>query len=134
MQRRNRESGFTLLELTCALFVITVAGFGAIQLYSVGIGQIMVMREYDAASAVLRSEMETLRAQPFEAISDGMAFTAPVPEEVLHAPEASVAVAPGPVAGLKDVTVRLRWQSRYGRWITRSLTTRIADRGAGGAP
>lgn len=133
MRRRNRESGFTLLELTCALFVITVAGFGAIQLYSVGIGQIMVMREYDAAAAVLRSEMETLRARPFTEVTDGMAFMAPVPEEVLHAPETSVAVSPGPVAGLKDVTVSLRWQSRHGRWITRSLATRIAARDAGGA-
>lgn len=87
--RRHDNRGFTLLELTCALFIITVAGFGAIQLYSIGLDKIMMMREYD------------------------------------------VAAAPGGPPGLKEVTVTLRWQSRHGRWITRSLTTLIADKDTG---
>lgn len=133
MRTRKCDTGFTLLELTCALFVITVAGFGAIQLYTLGLDKIAEMREFDVASEVLRNEIEVLRARPFASLEDGMALQSSTPAmESLHRPEMKVAVAPGAVPGLKEVTVSLHWQSRHGRFIERSLATRIAAKGAGG--
>ena len=134
MPKRPNNGGFTLLELTCALFVITVAGFGAIQLYSIGLDKMAEMREHDVALEVLRNELELLRAQPFAALADGMPPAAATPVlESLHEPALAVAVADGGAPGLKEVSVTLRWQSRHGRWIGRSLTTLIADKGVGGA-
>jgi len=134
MLKNSKRAGFTLLELTCALFVITVAGFGAIQLYSIGLDKMAEMRENDVALEALRNEIELIHAQPFSALADGMAPAVAAPTlESLHKPALSVAVADGGVPGLKEVTVTLRWQSRHGRWIGRSLTTLIADKGTGNA-
>lgn len=136
MRKRRRQKGFTLLELTCALFVITIAGFGAIQLYSLGMDHIMMMREYDVSTEVLRNAVEQLRAQPFTALEDGMALGATSPAmECLHNAELNVGVSVPPDAppGLKAVHVALAWQSLHGRKIERALDTLVADHGAGGA-
>jgi len=124
------DRGFTLLELTCALFIVTVAGFGAIQLYSTGMDKILEMREGDVALEVLRNEIEFLRARAFNSLesTDNFATTTPA-IETLHAAVSSVTVKPATTPGLKEVTVSLRWQSLHGRWIERSLTTLIADKG-----
>lgn len=125
-QRQNQNRGFTLLELTCALFIITVAGFGTIQLYNVGVNKILVMQELDVASELLRNEMETLRAAPFDTVTSGNTLTNPSAAfTALHRPEATIKVA-DLTPGLKEVSVSLKWQSRHGRWIERALTTRIA--------
>ena len=133
-RKRGRNAGFSLLEFTCALFVITVAGFGSIQLYSIGMNKIVMMREYDAATATLRNEVERLRALPYEALADGMAASSsPADLETLHEPVVAINVSER-APGLREVAVALTWQSRGGRSITRELTTLIADKGGEGAP
>lgn len=133
-RQARHNHGFSLLELTCALFVITVAGFGSIQLYSIGMDKIVMMREYDIATEVLRNEMEQLRAEPCSALGVRTVFEAASPAlEGLHRPETAIQ-ALDRAPGLKEVTVSLRWQSRHGRWIGRELTTLIADKGLEGQP
>jgi len=125
---RARNGGFSLLELTCALFVVTVAGFGSIQLYSIGMSKIVMMREYDVAAVTLRNEVERLRAMPFGSIADGMEVSPPSAAlETLHEPTLTLAISDR-AAGLKEVVVGLTWESRGGRSITRELTTLIADK------
>jgi len=127
---RARNGGFSLLELTCAIFVVTVAGFGSIQLYSLGMGKITMMREYDMATVTLRNEVERLRAMPFASITDGMAVSAPPATlETLYEPALAIKTSER-APGLKEVALALTWQSRGGRSITRELTTLIADKGA----
>lgn len=130
MKRHSQTSGFTLLELTCALFVITTAGFGALQLYNVGLERIMEIGELDVATETLRNEMEHTRLLPFDQLQDREGFTNPSPAlDRLH--EATVAIEVSEVSpSLKVVNVTLRWQSRHGRWITRSLATRVASQEA----
>jgi hypothetical protein len=131
---RARNGGFSLLELTCALFVVTVAGFGSIQLYSIGMSKIVMMREYDVATVTLRNEVERLRALPFASIADGMAVSPPSAAlETLHEPVLAVKASER-APGLREVAVTLTWESRGGRSITRELTTLIADKGAEGQP
>lgn len=130
-QRLDRNRGFTLLELTCALFIITVAGFGTIQLYNVGVNKILVMQELDVASELLRNEMETLRAMPFDMVTSGDTLSNPSAAlTALHRPETTIRVA-DLSPGLKEVSVTLKWQSRHGRWIERALVTRVARKGEG---
>ncbi len=127
----TQRGGFTLLELVCALFVLTLAGFGAIQLYNVAYGKILEMREFDVATEVLRSEMEQLHTLPFDAIAsrEGQSNVSPALES-LDEPIVAVEVEDVDI-GLKEVAVSLRWQGRQGRWMTRTLTTRIANPEAG---
>jgi hypothetical protein len=128
----KKNGGFSLLELTCALFIITTAGFGSIQLYHVGLDRIMAMREFDVATEVLRSELEQVRALPYTEIISREDLSDPTPAiESLHGATGSTEVIERGL-GLKEVTVALRWQGRHGRWITRKLSTRIADRRADG--
>lgn len=130
--RHNR--GFSLLELTCAIFVVTVAGFGSIQLYSVGMDKIIMMREYDVATSELRNEVERLRSLSFDSVSDGMAVSPPsAAMATLSEPLLTVA-ATERSPGLKAVEVSLAWKSRGGRTITRKLMTLIADHGVEGKP
>lgn len=130
--RHNR--GFSLLELTCAIFVVTVAGFGSIQLYSVGMDKIIMMREYDVATSELRNEVERLRSLSFDAVADGMAVSPPsAAMATLSEPLLTVA-ATERSPGLKAVEVSLAWKSRGGRTITRKLMTLIADHGVEGKP
>jgi prepilin-type N-terminal cleavage/methylation domain-containing protein len=134
MKNRHNQRGFTLLELTCALFVITTAGFGAIQLYSIGMDNITMMREYDVSTEVLRNAVEQLRARPYEDLVDGMPIEAPSPAmESLHKATLSVAISepPGGPPGLKALHLTLRWQSLHGREIERELDTLIARKGGG---
>ena len=130
MRTLRNNSGISLIEITCALFIVTVAGFGAIQLYNVGFDKILEMQEFDLALEVARNEMEVIHAQPFSAIEsrDSLVSNPPVLES-LHKAAGSVHVSDAGT-GLKKITVTLRWQSRHGRMIDRSLTTYIADRGA----
>lgn len=130
--RQKDNRGFSLLELTCAIFVVTVAGFGSIQLYSVGMDKIVMMREYDVATAELRNEVERLRAMPFETIADGMAVSAPSTAlATLYEPILAIKASERS-PGLKAVEVSLAWKSRGGRTITRKLDTLIADHGREG--
>jgi hypothetical protein len=127
---KKRNQGFSLLELTCAIFVVTVAGFGSIQLYSIGMDKIVMMQEYDVATVQLRNEVERLRSLPFDALVDGMAGAPPSATlETLHDPVLAIKTSER-APGLREVVVTLTWQSRGGRAITRELTTLIADHGA----
>ena len=130
MKTLKPNSGISLIEITCALFIVTVAGFGALQLYNVGFDKILEMQEIDLALEVVRNEMELIHAQPFATMESHDTLTGNPPVlESLHKATGSVHVSDaGP--GLKEVTVILRWQSRHGRMMDRSLTTYIADRGA----
>ncbi len=129
--RRTANAGFTLLELTCAIFIISVAGFGAIQLYSLGMDKIVELHEGDVALEILRNEVELLRARPFDALESTDSFSTQTEAlEALHDATINVDVAATDVPGLKAIQVSLRWRSLHGRWIDRSLSTLIADKGA----
>ena len=132
MTKRRKNGGFTLLELVCALFIITTAGFGALQLYHVGLARMAEMRDFDVAAELLRNEMEYLRSQPYEAVVSGNEFATSTPAtESIY--EVTPTVAVEEVApGLKNVTLSVRWQSRNGRWHTRKLMSRIANHGGTG--
>ena len=133
-RKRRHNAGFSLLEFTCALFVITVAGFGSIQLYSIGMNKIVMMREYDMATVTLRNEVERLRALPYATLADGMAASSTQADlETLHEAVFAINVSER-ASGLREVAVALTWQSRGGRSITRELTTLIADKGGEGLP
>lgn len=125
-RRTTRAGGFSLMELLCALAIVSTAGFGSLQMYNVGLEKIATAREAEIALAVLRNEMESLRAVPYEALvdRDQPMGSVPLPAEL---PGAEVTVrTEEAMPGLKTVTVTLRWQHRKGRWMSRALSTRMA--------
>jgi Tfp pilus assembly protein PilV len=62
--------GFTLLETIAALFVLTVGLFAVFQMYLFGLDKLHALNERETALLAIQNEVEALRAQPFEALSD----------------------------------------------------------------
>ena len=124
------KHGFTLLELTCAIFVISVGLFGILHIYLQGIDKMQAINEYETALCALSNEMETLRTVPFDALElgDGLPFRSETPGlEHLHLAETLCFIAAEEDgAALKRVTVRIRWIGEHGRRIEKELTTLIA--------
>lgn len=128
--RVRGRRGFALVELTTALFVITVGVFGVIHMYLLSIEETKTLNEYRIAQTAIENEIETLRSLPFDVLApvDAGAFVTGAPElERLLNATATVHIADAEgVEGLREVAVEVRWTGPHGRTITKRITTLIA--------
>ncbi len=124
--------GFSLIEISTALFILIVGLFGVFQLFHFGIGKLHVIDESAIAMQAVQNELETVRAMPFAQLQDGEH------EFVTHDPalerlvKYTGKVIIGPAAehtGLKQVDISLRWVTQNGRVADRTVTTLIGDKG-----
>lgn len=129
--RAHSRAGFTLIELSTALFILVVGLFGAFNLYHFGLAKLRTLDEAAIAERALQNEVEVLRATPFAAIAPGVRPFSMLPPELdrLHLAETRVAIAPAPdgLAGLLHVDLSIRWITENGRRAERSVTTLIAE-------
>ncbi len=129
----RNESGVTLIELTAALFVLTVGMFGVIQMYHYGLGKMHALNESAVAMEAIQNEIETLRSLPFSQLrnTDSGPFVSETPtlaSLVNATPSVTIKdFAAGPKR-LKEVTVSIRWTGENGRTIEKKVTTLIGDR------
>lgn len=128
------NAGFSLLELTAAIFVLTVGMFGAVQMYHVGVSKAGAVREAATAATAIDNELETLRATPFEALENGehgqFVSETPALNSLFKAqPKVLIADYDAEHPDLKRVTVSVRWVGEHGRGIEKGVTTLIADKG-----
>ena len=131
-QRGN--AGFTMLELTAALFILTVGVFGVIQLFHFGIDKMHAVNETNLAMRAIQNEMETLRARPFAQLTNAeqAAFVSDIGEaaKLMNAhPSVTIRDHGTPDLRLKEVTVCMAWTGEHGRRIEKHVTTLIADKG-----
>lgn len=131
--RRNR--GFSLIELNCALFVVTAGIFGVLGTYQLVMDKTRALNEYALAERIVRNEIECLRALPFAALeaAENAPFRTRTPgiERLVNAAPAVAIVDRADLApGLKEVRARIAWTGEKGRTITYELVTLIADKGA----
>jgi Tfp pilus assembly protein PilV len=131
--RRRGDRGAMLLEITCALFILTAGLFGVLQMYSNALSHTHYMIEDDLAASILENEIETLHALGFQALSVGRH---PLQSEAtglerLHDSEAYTEVAPaaGAERYARTVSLTVRWQAYTGRMVEKQLATIIADKG-----
>lgn len=125
--------GFALAEAVTALFVVAVGLFGSFQMFQFYVKEIRAVNEFGTASRIIRNEIETLRALPFDAIEAGAgrSFISTSPESgALAEIRAFTDVTPDPAlpARLKRITAVVRWRSERGRSVERRLTT-VVSRG-----
>ncbi len=131
----RRNHGFSLIELNCALFVVTAGIFGALGTYQLVMDKTRALNEYALAERIVRNELECLRALPFAALEAGenTPFRTQTPgmERLVHATTAVDVRDRADVApGLKEVRARIAWTGEKGRTIDYELVTLVADRGA----
>lgn len=129
-----RVAGASLIELSCAIFLVTTGMFGGIHLYMQSLDRIREVNEYEAALCALSNELETLRALPYHSLTPGyeMPFRSSTPGlDTLHLARARVTIieATDESPGLKQVTAAVRWVGAGGRIIERELVTLVADTG-----
>ena len=134
MGERDGRSGFSLLELTTALFVLTLGLFGAVQMFQLGLAKMRVVNEAGIAVRAVQNEIETLRSLPFSELGDVQSgpFISETPETanlVNASTSVSIRDYGEPETALKEVTVRIVWAGEHGRTIKKVQTTLIADKG-----
>lgn len=123
--------GFSLIESTAMVFVLTFGAMGAIQMHMTAIEKTRALQEYGAADEVLQNEIEALRALPFDELRAGSAqplHSATPALDRLPRAQATVDILDqsGDTPGLKQVSVKVRWTGEHGRPIERSVETLIA--------
>ena len=128
-----KDGGFTMLELTTALFVVAVGLFGVVTMFHIGVGKLRALHETNLGTRVVQNELETVRSLPFSALEnvENAPFKSSAPEigGLLNArPQVTIRDA-DPALRLKEVTARITWTGEHGRTITKSGTTLIADKG-----
>ena len=130
----HRKAGFTLIELTAAVFIITTALFGVVVTYNAGIDKLRALNESRTALRAANNEIETLRAMPewpFDTANeaDYSPFVSRTPglDELVNATP-RVTLRPRD-RGLTEVTAEVRWTGEHGRTMAKSLTTLIARKG-----
>lgn len=130
----RRNSGFSLIELNCALFVVTAGIFGVLGTYQLVMDKTRALNEYALAERIVRNEIESLRALPFAALeaAEAAPFRSQTPglERLVNAtPTLTILDRAETAPGLKEVRARLAWTGEKGRTIRYELVTLIADKG-----
>lgn len=131
---RAQRSGYSLIELMVAIFILSVGLMGVLQTYHLGLDRIRTLREYAIARQAVQNEIETLRALPFDALTDrakaSFVSSALDLDKLVNATPV-VTIKPGadPALRLKKVSVAIRWTGENGRTLREGVVTLIADKG-----
>lgn len=127
------QSGVTLLELTAALFVLTVGMFGVIRMYHFGLNKMHALNESAVATEAIQNEVETLRSLPFSELRNTkrghfVSETPALSRLVNATPSVTISDFPGGPRRLKEVTVSIKWTGENGRTIQKKVTTLVRDK------
>lgn len=131
LNRANARDGFSLIEITTALFILIVGLFGVFQLFHFGIGKMRVIDESAIAQQAVQNELEVLRAMPFAQLQDGeheFVTQDPALQSLVHS-KGTITIASAEITALKRVDIALRWVTQNGRVAERSVTTLIGGKG-----
>ncbi len=134
LNQGDRDAGVGLIELMCAIFLVTTSVFGSVHLYMQSLERMRAVNEHEAALCALSNELETLRALPYRSLEAGfdLPFHSDTPGlEKLHLARARIAILEMDESetGLKRVSATVRWVCAGGRIIEKELITLIADTG-----
>lgn len=137
-QRRPRESGFTIIEVAMASFVMAFGIATTIIAMQAGYKMVDVARGTTLASQVAQSEMERLRmlswsdieALPASAAVDlsSVFTTNPTLAAQFSMVRLAVDVA-GKVGSQREIILRVTWRSYDGRSHQRTFRTRYSKNG-----
>jgi hypothetical protein len=132
--KRRLERGASLVEMTCAVFLVTFGVMGVIQSSVSGLDHTRALAEYRIAARALENEIATLRALDFTALTPGadQPFRSNTPElEELHLATGSVKIRPADTSGLKEIRAQVRWIGEHGRPIVKTRRILIGDNFSG---
>jgi len=128
----RRTRGFSLVELTAALFIFSTALLGTFQLYHVGLNKIKVIGESRQAMQAVLNQAELIRSMPFSELTERQdaPFVGTVDDlDTLFQAKPALTIRnhPDPELKLKEVDVSVSWTGEHGRTITKTITTLVGD-------
>jgi prepilin-type N-terminal cleavage/methylation domain-containing protein len=129
----SRKSGFTLVEVMCALTVLILVFLSSMAAVTIGFRLLEDARLSTLSSQVLQSEMENLRLKNWtqlSALPASGSFTVETNLNTASFNRFTCSRAISDVrADLKEVSLQLSWRSMDGRLHTRRYVTYIAKEG-----
>ncbi len=125
IKKSSTETGFSLVELVCALSVISVGFFGILHLMHIALNHTRALQEYRVAHEIIENTLEELRSEAYETMEAGVfpLDQATLEESGLHLAEGSLSIQAHPDSLVWEITVKLRWVGDKGRVIQRQLST-----------
>ena len=135
-RRHLGADGFTLVEVTCAAFVMLFAIASSVVAMQFGFRSIDMARGTTVASQILQSEIENVRLLAWEDIillspQEELDYTGSVEEEIakrLIRVERTVQ-AVGGATDMREITITATWKTTDGITHTRSTSTRYCRNG-----
>lgn len=126
--KRGEARGFSLLELSTAMFVLGIGMAGVFVSFYRGIDGIKATQESHIAMRTLENEIEYRRSLPFDEMTAGAeeTFLSRTPESDRLVNAARTVTIEAAREGLLSIRVAIRWTGENGRSIEKSLTTFIA--------
>ena len=126
------KQGFSLLELTAALSLLTLGVSGTIQMYFFSVAKTQAIQEGTIAFRAATNEVEALRGQPFSELEPvaERPFVTNTPELVtLHQAHSTVQILDRSSEGvaLREIAARVTWVGEHGRRIEKRVTTLMTD-------
>ena len=129
---RRNNPGFSLLELTTAIFLLTTCAFGMVQMFHVGVQSARTENERQIALRAIENELETLRATPTQqlALGDKLPFRSVTRElETLRLATPQVVISRDSELPLFHVRASVRWITQNGHATSAALEMLIAIEG-----
>lgn len=135
---RRQRSGFTIIEVAMATFVMAFGISTSIIAMQAGFKQLDLARGTTIASQIVQSEIERLRmmnwtmiaALPASQSFDGSTYFSANPDVAgRYTITRTVTANATEPADIKDLTVAVRWQGYDGRWHQRAFTAIYARNG-----
>jgi prepilin-type N-terminal cleavage/methylation domain-containing protein len=138
--RSRRRAGFTLMEVTVALAVLTVLAVIVAQCLAWSVRERARLASHQAALELAANTLETARAEPIERLSQAWADAQVIPSEMadlLPAGKIIVTVEPGqPIPLSRRVTVEVYWRfendlAPHSVQLTAVLSERVTKKNGG---
>ena len=125
IRKLSPDAGFSLVELVCALSVISVGLFGILHLMHIALNHTRTLQEYRVAHEIIENALEELRSEAYETMEAGVFLLdqATLGASGLHLAEGSLSIQPHSYDHVWEITVKLRWVGDKGRVIQRQLST-----------
>jgi len=129
--KREVRNGFTLVELLVAALILYIGVMGISLSFNNGILYTTRVREVSIAVNAAQAEIEMLRNTAFSQIVSYSVPGSRLPTGLSNA-TISVLVDPYLYAGMKRITVTVRWRSYLGKSLQKSLATVVTEGGISG--
>jgi len=130
MADKNRQAGFTIVELLVSVLVVAILVAGINSIYLTHLAQSHRVRNLALVNSFAENKIESLRSAGFLAVSDGTTdISSELPADLWSPRSATLAISPT-VSGIKNIVLSITY-SDGGQPRTFNYQTYLGELGVG---